>query len=225
VQSEPDSQRFAVGDAVVVRYITRIDGLPGMTWPYRVVHDEDDLVALWLPRGSKGMLWRMVPGQPRELVEGDWRRDTLRLMFPGKPYSIWLFWEGEPRVFTTYYVNFEEPFRRTAVGFDTNDHALDIMVAPDLTWRWKDRDEFEGLIAAGHFSPELGEAVEETAREVLALVDAGSAPFDASWCDWTCPDDWEIPALHPRWRDEPQVQWERREWAYPLAVRRKQGDA
>ena len=163
------------------------------------------------------MLWRTAPGQPRELVEGDWRRDTLRLMFPGKPYSIWLFWEGEPRAFTTYYVNFEEPFRRTPVGFDTNDHTLDIVVAPDLKWAWKDRDDFAGLIASGHFSAEFGEAVEEAARGVLALVESAAPPFDGSWCEWDCPPTWELPALHPRWREEPATQWERREWAYPLA--------
>jgi hypothetical protein len=211
------SAHFRPGEAVVLRYITRIDGVPGMTWPYRVVQDDDDVLALWLPRGSKGMLWRNSPGQPRELVEGDWRRDTLRLMFPGLAYSIWLFWEGDEHRFTTYYVNFEEPFRRTPVGFDTNDHALDIMVAPDLSWQWKDLEEFEGLITSGHFSPEFGATVRATANEVLARVETKDAPFDGCWLDWHAPEGWEPPVLNARWRDEPATLWERRTWAYPLA--------
>lgn len=210
---------FAQGDEVVVRYITRFGGMVGMTWPYRVVRDDPDLLALWLPRGSRGMLWGNQPGQPRQLVEGEWRRDTLRLMYPGKPYSIWLFWEGEPRRFTTYYVNFEEPFRRTPVGFDTNDQTLDIMVAPDLSWSWKDREDFEALIASGQFSAEFAETVEATATSVLGLIESRAAPFDGSWLDWAPPAEWSNPVLHPRWREEPPLVWERYSWAYPVTRR------
>ena len=211
--------RFSPGAEVVVRYITRLGSTVGMTWPFRVVRDDDDLLALWLPRGSLGRLWRNSPGQARELVEGEWRRDTLRLMYPGKPYSVWLFWEGEPRRFTTYYVNFEEPFRRTPVGFDTNDHTLDMVVAPDLTWTWKDRDEFEALGVSGHFSMEFSETVEAASREVLELIESGAAPFDGSWVGWAPPSDWTVPVLHPRWQEEPPTPWSRREWAYPLPYR------
>lgn len=156
-------RRFAPGDEVVLRYITRIDAVPGMTWPCRVVRDDEELLVLYVPRETIGMTWRRLPGAARELVETPWRRDMLRLMFPGLPYSVWLFWEGEDRAFTGYYVNFEEPFRRTPIGFDTNDHALDIVVAPDFRWMWKDRDEFEALVADGEHSGPFGESVREAA--------------------------------------------------------------
>jgi len=211
------SRRFQPGDEVVVRYITRMDGRVGMSWPYRVVQDDDELVALYIPAGATYMQWHTPPGDERRLVEARWRRDVLRLMFPGRAYSVWLFWEGSPRRFTTYYVNLEEPFRRTPIGFDTNDHTLDILVAPDLTWSWKDRDDFEGLIASGNFSPEFGEAVERAAREALDLIEGGKSPFCDGWDGWTCPESWATPALHPRWREEPPALWEQREWAYPLA--------
>ena len=211
------SERFEPGDEVVLRYITRFGSGVGMTWPFTVVRDDADLVALYIPAGSTFMRWdTSVPGR-RELVEGEWRRDVLRLMFPDKGYSIWLFWEGEGRPFTTYYVNFEEPFRRTAVGFDTNDHTLDIMVKPSLEWEWKDRPEFEALIANGHFSAEFGESVEAAAQEVLGLIARREAPFSAGWETWTPPGDWRRPELHARWRDEPVIPWTRRAWAYPMA--------
>ncbi|MBK8558941.1 MAG: DUF402 domain-containing protein [Dehalococcoidia bacterium] len=126
---------------------------------------------------------------------------------------------GEPRRFTTYYVNFEEPFRRTPVGVDTNDHTLDMVVAPDLTWTWKDRDEFEALGVSGHFSIEFSETVEAASREVLELIESGAAPFDGSWVGWAPPSDWTVPVLHPRWQEEPPTPWNRREWAYPLPYR------
>ncbi len=64
------------------------------------------------------MAWNQAPGEPRQLVEREWRRDMLRLMFPGEAHSVWCFWEGDDRHFTSYYVNLEEPFRRTAIGVD-----------------------------------------------------------------------------------------------------------
>lgn len=209
--------RFQSGDEVVLRYITRFGDGVGMSWPYRVVRDDDDLLALYIPRGSVYMQWHTHPEGTRQLVEANWRRDVLRLMFPGKPYSIWLFWEGEPRAFTTYYVNFEEPFRRTPVGFDTNDHTLDIIVAPDLTWTWKDKDDFERLIANGHFSEAFGNEVRAAATEVLAIIESKASPFDGSWETWSPPLEWTAPILHPRWRAEPPVLWERRQWAYLMA--------
>ena len=132
-----EEHRWGSGEEVVLRYITRVDGVPGMTWPARVVRD-DDVLALYVPRGTAVMTWRRSTDGQRELVEQEWRRDMLRLMFPGQAHSVWLFWEGDDRHFARYYVNMEEPFRRTAIGVDTNDHALDIVVEPDLTWVWKD---------------------------------------------------------------------------------------
>jgi hypothetical protein len=38
-----------------------------------------------------------------------------------------------------WYVNFQRPMRRTAIGFDTFDLLLDLVIAPDLSrWDWKD---------------------------------------------------------------------------------------
>jgi hypothetical protein len=211
------TQPFQPGDEVVLRYITRLDGRVGMSWPFRVVRDDPELVALYIPTGATYMQWQTPPGGTRELVEARWRRDVLRLMFPGEAYSIWLFWEGEPRSFTTYYVNFEEPFRRTPVGFDTNDHTLDIMVAPDFSWAWKDRDDFEGLITSGHFSSAFGEEVRRKAAQAVEVIEARAGVFAQGWEAWLPPPGWATPVLHPRWREEPATLWERREWAYPLA--------
>ena len=208
---------FKPGDEVVVRYITRVGSGVGMTWPFTVVRDDADLVALYIPAGSTFMRWETPAAGRRQLVEGEWRRDVLRLMFPEKAYSIWLFWEGEGRPFTTYYVNFEEPFRRTPVGFDTNDHTLDIMVKPNLEWTWKDREDFEALVANGSFSTEFGASVEAAAAEVLGLIERRESPFSGGWHEWAPPAEWAAPVLHPRWQEEPPVAWERRAWAYPLA--------
>lgn len=210
---------FQPGDEVVLRYITRFGSGIGMSWPFRVVRDDAEISALFIPTGATYMQWSTPGGGARELVEARWRRDVLRLMYPGKPYSIWLFWEGEPRAFTTYYVNFEEPFRRTPVGFDTNDHTLDILIAPDFTWKWKDEEDFAALIASGNFSEEFGREVRDSAQEVRGMLERRESPFSDGWESWEAPLEWEAPTLHPRWKDEPAQPWERRHWAYPQANR------
>ncbi len=85
---------------------------------------------------------------------------------------------------------------------------------PDLSWSWKDLDEFEGLVAGGSFSAEFGQAVRDEAERVIRDIESRSAPFDAGWDRWEPPAGWDMPRLHPRWRDEPAALWERRTWAY-----------
>lgn len=206
----------------MVRYITRVGGAVGMTWPFRVVYDNDDLVALWIPKGSVGRTWAQSR-HGRELVDSMWRRATLRLMFPGRQYSVWLFWEDESGTFETYYVNLEEPLRRTKVGFDTNDHTLDIVVTPRLTWRWKDREEFERTVADGHYSKEFAGTVESAAADVVRLIEAGAGPFDGQWEAWRAPAGWQLPVLPQGWQSEQPTLWERHEWAYPTANRLSSG--
>jgi hypothetical protein len=40
-------------------------------------------------------------------------------------------WEGAARAFGAWYVNLQEPFRRSRLGFDTQDLELDVVVSPD----------------------------------------------------------------------------------------------
>jgi len=46
-------------------------------------------------------------------------------------HAIWVFWRGPQREFAGWYVNLQEPFRRTSRGVDTQDLELDIVIAPD----------------------------------------------------------------------------------------------
>lgn len=211
--------RWPAGEAVTLRYITR-DNRPGMSWPFRVVADDDEALALFIPRGAVYMKWSSQDGA-RRLVPGQWRRDTLRLMFPGEPYSIWLAWEATDagRHFSGYYVNLEEPFRRTEIGVDTNDHTLDIVVTPDLKWRWKDEDEFQRRLASGIYSLEFGGECRACALRVVDRVEARAWPFDGSLEEWTPEPGWPVPQLTDRWDQVQPALWPRRRWAYGDAVR------
>ena len=223
----PSDRRWQPGEAAVLRYITR-DGRPGMSWPFTVVEDRDDLLALYIPKGAVYKRSRYLPpaesadrGYDRRLVDEEWRRDVLRLMYPGAHHSIWVFWEHEDgeRRHTAYYVNLEEPFRRNAIGFDTNDHTLDIIVTPDLEWRWKDEDELAERVELGVHPADFADFVRAEGERVIEAIEAGGSPFGDGWPDWAPPSEWASPVLSPEWETEPVTLWERRVWAYGAIAR------
>jgi predicted RNA-binding protein associated with RNAse of E/G family len=206
-----------VGDDVVLRYITR-DGRPGMSWAARLVDDRVDMVALFLPKGTPHKRWEQTD-EGRVLTDSAWSTDTLRLMYVQQPYSIWLSWDNAG-TFRGYYVNLEEPFRRTPIGFDTNDHQLDIVVTPELRWSMKDEDVVAERERDGSFSTEFVAELRRAAGRIVESIERRAAPFDGSWVAWRPERSWPTPTLHPRWNVEPAAQWERRLWAYPRAAER-----
>jgi hypothetical protein len=68
--------------------------------------------------------------------------------------GVWRFFrQGE---FAGWYVNLETPARRHADGVDTTDLVLDVVVAPDRTWVWKDEDEMAERIGWPHYFDQDG---------------------------------------------------------------------
>jgi protein associated with RNAse G/E len=85
------------------------------------------------------------------------------------------------------YVNMEEPFRRNAIGFDTNDHTLEIMVTRDLQWLWKDEDELAEHIELDGYPADFGEFVRAEGERVIEAIESGRSPFGDGWPDWQPP--------------------------------------
>lgn len=211
------------GEAVVLRYITT-DGRIEMCWPCRVVQDTDQVLALFVAAGS---LYKAGPKRsaaekrlaaPRHLPPDEyvWRSDTLRLMLPGRCHSVLLSWaEAEgTRALRKYFVNMEEPFRRTAVGFDTQDHTLDIEVTPDLKWRWRDEAELTNHVSEGFYTPELAEAARSEGFDVIQAILRREHECMRGWAEWCPPPAWTVPALSAGWDTAPPTFWHRRDWAY-----------
>jgi len=211
------------GDAVVLRYVTT-GGRIEMCWPCRVVADRDDLVALFIAAGSP---YKASPKktaaekrrQPRPALPPDeyvWRNDTLRLMLPAASHSVSLSWapHADARRLLKYFVNMEEPFRRNAVGFDTQDHTLDIEVAPDLEWRWRDEDELANHVAEGFYTAELAAAARAEGEHVIDALRRHDHECLRGWAAWAPPQEWRAPAFVEGWDTTPPTVWERRQWAY-----------
>jgi hypothetical protein len=124
----------------------------------RVVRDEEDLVALyWAP----GYLFK-PPAGDRQTLRAIWLDDlplnhidciwedleVLSVMKPGAGHATWMVRrDGE---FLGWYVNLQRPIVRTALGFDSADLQLDIIIRPDLvTYQWKDEDELAEDVERG----------------------------------------------------------------------------
>ena len=73
-------------------------------------------------------------------------------------------------------MNLEAPWQPSAVGFDTEDHDLDLWVEPDGSWRWKDEDELEIAVEAGLYTPEQAAAFRAEGERVLE-----EWPFPTGW--------------------------------------------
>ena len=76
------------------------------------------------------------------------------LAIPAAAHSVYVMWETGRTELRCWYVDLQEPLRRTTLGFDTMDHLLDIVISPDQSaWRWKDEDEFEEAVVLEHIHP------------------------------------------------------------------------
>jgi len=204
---------WSPGDHITLRYVGhshgRIEGRPGNLhgWPYLVVEDRPDLLALWMPVDTRMRLINMATWEPLpDMLHGhhphdEFRRgEVLRLMRPGDRHSVWFHWSPqEPHQFLGWYVNLEAAYVRTPIGVDTTDDSLDIVVRPDLTWEWKDEQLVQHWIDLGVYTPEEFDQFYATGRDVLADVEARRFPFDGSYLDWRPDSAWAIPDVAPNW--------------------------
>lgn len=198
-------KRFDPGDPVTVREVWQ-----GKVWTVRavtVVRDSADLLALYQPAGAPWKRPRSLDGQPIRLPDQPWQlqdsalpEDALRLILPGHAHSVLLIWRQRWQLLC-WYINLEEPFRRTSIGFDYMDQTLDIVVEPNMSsWRWKDEDEFEDAQTRGIYSPEQATAVRLEGEQALARLLARDAPFDERWEDWRPDSAWVKPSIEDSWQ-------------------------
>ena len=181
--------------------------------PMRVVHDDDDRVALWFPEGTRYK--RPIP-PPTRIANGDrgerlgsclalcdwvfedaeWDSSTLVLMRPGEWHALWCSWRDGEHL--PWYVNLQAPFRRTSGGFETMDLALDVIVYSDGRWYWKDEDELATFVELGVFDEGLATRVRAEGLRVVSRARRSEPPFGEPWPDWRPDPSWLLPDLPER---------------------------
>ncbi len=194
------------GDAVVLREIWR-----GRIWtarPVTVVQDKPEQQMFFMSPGARWMCPSDAHGEWLRLPTDEWALDervlgwdrVLSFAWPDVAYAVLLFWDDRTNELLRYYVNLQEPLRRTSVGFDYLDHALDVVVAPDRSSvTWKDEDELAEAVRIGIFTPEEAAGFREEGERAIARILNTEPPFDRDWTTWRPDTSWGVPSLPSGW--------------------------
>jgi hypothetical protein len=205
--------RFQPGHTIVQRGLHR-DGRIHQADSVRVVGDDDRGLLTWLARGSQVIRRVSLTGQsvrklplaeqlrvPKiHILSSSTDRDALCLTPGQSPCAImWGFVDGK---FEGWYINLQTAAVRWWGGIDIHDHALDVLVAADRTWRWKDEDEFAERTGHPLFWNQAGAAaIRSEAERLIGLAEAGQFPFDGTWCSFRPDPGWR-PTELPWWWDQ-----------------------
>ena len=191
------------GETIVEREIWR--GRPWCALPVIVVEDTPELLVTYLPEEAPFAFPRSSDGRPhpwhgKRCWEG---HGVLKLRRPGEAYSVWHFWDGPERSFAGWYLNLEEPFRRTTIGFDTHDLELDVWIPVDAPWRFKDEEHLEERLREGRYTEAQVEATRALGRELGAMLDRGERWWDDRWATFVPDAAWRAPSFPDGWEAAP----------------------
>jgi protein associated with RNAse G/E len=205
--------RFESGSLAVRRDVLR--GKVRSAWPTRVVHDtgEEIALALWsgtelMAEASYAAAWRSGDPSQRKhalferYVAGEWSLGTsvvregtlLGFMLRDVWFSVLLSFPPSGEL-SSWYVNFEQPYRRTSIGVDTCDLIIDLVFYPDGTHRWKDEDEYAQGRQLGLVTDTQHPEVERAKDQALAMFEQRIGPFDERWLSWRRDPAWLLPVL------------------------------
>jgi hypothetical protein len=172
--------------------------LNGRVWterPVTVLHDDGTHLATHLAAGTVTRVPAGVDhGEPglRLRRKGTWKMkdvvfrppDVVRLARMGDPFEVFVMRTATGQL-ATWYVNFQEPLRRVADGFETLDNLLDLEVSADRTsWRRKDVDELARAVQLGVYDEESAASFFSQCERVERILAAGQCPWDTRWAAW-----------------------------------------
>jgi hypothetical protein len=175
-----------------------------------VVQDDPDQITLFLPGGVRCGLPIGEDGHVLRLPNRPWHLEVrprgdqpiLSFAWPDMAYSV-LLWAAEDQR-RVWYVNLEDPLERTPIGFDTVDHALDVLIELDRSsWQWKDEEELTQAISEGLFSEEQAAEFHAWGERALHRILSREPPFDRDWENWRPNPGWPTPDLPAGWDADP----------------------
>lgn len=191
---------WSSGDTFVVRTVAA--GRVRWAMPHTLVDHADAVYAIYIEPGvrSKAPTTSIRTGtlssfaEPWAHVDHLWRDNRfLRLTRAGDAHSLYVCWNASWD-FLGWYVNLQRPLRETRLGYDTRDHALDVVVDPHGSWRWKDEDELALAVRKKIFSAADADELRRYGERVVA-----ARPWPTGWEDWRPPQEWPLPELPDDW--------------------------
>jgi cold shock CspA family protein len=213
------SAPFSSGESIAVRQVA-CAGIRSVE-PAIVVSDDPVRTVLYRPAGTPlkvppSFRYRTDPVvreevAVQELLAGTtgtedavWSDTNVLLVADADEWnSTWLWWNSTWGAFAGYYINFELPWRRFRLGFDTSDLCLDLVVSPALEWEWKDREAFEHRVSVGLIPRSWEASISASADRVLQRIASHAPPFDGSLADWRPDAGWRVPPVPGEWNDRP----------------------
>lgn len=172
----------------------------GRVWgatPVLVLRNDPDAVVLAIPPGTVEQVAdpRGVPHE-WQLRESAVREPHVLIHRPGEWHTAYSFWQEDGR---RWYVNIEEPLRRSPCGFDTRDLFLDVWVEPDGSWELLDEDELADALERGLVSDEEARLAYAEAERAIRRLEGREWPFSKSWEDLRPGAEAPIPTLQDGW--------------------------
>lgn len=203
--------RWSKGAEVAWRSILA-DGIGTVLSGY-IVEDSDIAQAIFQPTGAPRRRRTGDRGGPsgRNMLPGGWDGgheedpfhgpSVVRVHVPGSHFSVIRKWDSAQKTFHGWYINLEQPWVRTEIGFDSRDDILDIVASDDMSsWGWKDADELEWSVEVGKVSPADADAAYRAGRGAIERLESRRWPFDeAGWNRLMPSSDWGIPQMPNRW--------------------------
>jgi hypothetical protein len=179
---------WSEGETVLRREVLN-DGRCWAQFPVVVVRDEPELLATYIFEGSPFTFhegdWPVAGGRHPWAGRERWTgHGCLTLQRPDEAHAVFVFWHGPEREFRGWYINLQDPFRRHAHGFDTQDHELDIWVPREGGWELKDDELLDVRVREGRFTQDQADAFRAEADRITVELDAGRRWWDDAWADW-----------------------------------------
>lgn len=205
---------FDDGQIIVHRGLMQ-DGRVGTVESARVLRDDKNGLVTWVGPRSAVIRRTTLAGEstrymrlaekldvPTVPAAQEWRGPGVVIVTPpqARHAIYWFFNEGG--TFRFWYINLQTPARRWWGGSDIRDHALDVVVAPDRSWQWKDEDEFAER--TGHplyWSADEAARIRAEGERLIEAAVAGKYLFDGTWCDFRPDAAWR-PSQLPWWWDQ-----------------------
>lgn len=137
-------------------------------------------------------------------TERAWSGHTVvRVHRRGERWSVWR-WHDGVRWADDWYGNLEAPWRRSPIGFDTQDWVLDLVGAGDPVrgpWSvtFKDEDELAWMVEKGLVTTAQAAGVRRSGEQLMDSAMAGRWPFDADWDAWLPDPAWARVPLPAHW--------------------------
>jgi hypothetical protein len=214
--AEPDPH--PVGTEVVLRYIRPVEGRGsaiGFTVGGVVLHDDGDLSVVATAPGSGKARRAGVRSGPRgrnlvdSLWDGSysveaWEGDTVvRVHRRGQCWSIWRWYDGNDWG-RDWYGNLELPWHRTAIGYDSQDWALDVVGegmpgTGDWTVHFKDQDELQWYTDRGVGTTEQADDIRSVGDSLMTVMTAGDDLLAVDWDRWVPPTELAPTPLPDGW--------------------------